>query len=188
MGHPSTGVQDPTPVVPPAKAGARNRRLTVCRGAAKRSPSQDCVLAVHATAALVGCSEGNGAHGPGFGAARRAGEAARRVPGGRPCYSPGAWHRAQRPTAAHRRSRPAAASACAEDVRRAAARHGVSFYGHQHQHSVRRADARHGVCGHCQLSRQLFASGNYLFGVLDGTVRSERDRTVVARIARAITC
>ena len=43
----------PEPVVPPAKAGARTRRLTVCRGAAKRSPSQDCAQAVHATEALV---------------------------------------------------------------------------------------------------------------------------------------
>ena len=43
----------PEPVVPPAKEGARTRRLTFCRSAAKRSPSQDCAQAVHATVALV---------------------------------------------------------------------------------------------------------------------------------------
>ena len=40
-------------------------------------------------------------------------------------------------------------------------------------------------CG--QLSRQLFASGSYLLDILDGTVRSARDRTV-ARLARTIAC
>ena len=43
----------PEPVVTPAKAGARTRRLIFCRGAAERSPSQDCAQAVHATVALV---------------------------------------------------------------------------------------------------------------------------------------
>ena len=33
----------------PAKAGARTRRLTFCRGAAQHSPLQDCAQAVHAT-------------------------------------------------------------------------------------------------------------------------------------------
>ena len=41
------------PVVTPAKAGARTRRLIFCRGAAQRSRSQDCAQAVHATEALV---------------------------------------------------------------------------------------------------------------------------------------
>ena len=43
----------PEPVVTPAKAGAPSRRLTFCRGAAERSPLQDCAQAVHATEALV---------------------------------------------------------------------------------------------------------------------------------------
>ena len=42
-----------TPPVTPAKAGARIAALTFCRRAAKRSPSQDCAQAVHATEALV---------------------------------------------------------------------------------------------------------------------------------------
>ena len=50
----------PEPVVTPAKAGARTRRLIFCR-AAERSPSQGCAQAVRATVALVGCSEGSGA-------------------------------------------------------------------------------------------------------------------------------
>ena len=128
----------PEPVVTPAKAGARTRRLIFCRGAAERSPSQDCAQAVHATVALVvsrgrtldACSDAlmtcRIAHAGGL------------PPGTAPVAS---------------------CSACRESGP---------------------------CCG--QLSWQLFASGNYLFGVLDGTVRSARDRTVVARIARAITC
>ena len=43
----------PEPAVTPAKAGARTRQLIFRRGAAERSPSQDCAQAVHATVALV---------------------------------------------------------------------------------------------------------------------------------------
>ena len=46
---------------PQRRTGARTRRLTFCRSAAKRSPSQDCAQAVRTTVALVGCSEGSGA-------------------------------------------------------------------------------------------------------------------------------
>ena len=55
----------PEPVVPPAKAGARTRRLIFCRGAAERSPSQDCAQAVHATVALVASRRTRGSRSDG---------------------------------------------------------------------------------------------------------------------------